>query len=360
MKRLIFTLFLYSVFFSTGAQEFSVKKIPQATICQHLNRENYQVEYNKYRRVAYLAVKSLPKKYTTQGKTDYTMYLQNALDHHDVVLLPNFPIQISDKGLRLNSNQVLLFQPKSKLILKPTAKNNYNMLTVYNINNVKIFYANLEGDRYKHLSKGGQWGFGIGVKSAKDIQIFSPYLKHMWGDGIYIGQLNNTPSNRIVIKNAVIDDVRRNGISITSANVVDVIDSYIANTNGNSPESGLDIEPNSIHDDVKNINIKNLTTYNNKWSGILLVFELFKSKQAKEISINIDGHFDNGSHNGISFHGYKNDKLSKNLRGQITLDNVQYQNNQDKYFFYKTNLSKLNLYTSDQNLRSKFNNLKIK
>ncbi|PRD46805.1 right-handed parallel beta-helix repeat-containing protein [Sphingobacterium haloxyli] len=358
MKRLVILFVLNIAFLFVNAQHFTVKNVPLSTINKHLNKMKYEREYNRYKRAAYPAVKYLPNNYNRSGKADYTMNLQRALDRHQVVLLPNCPVQISDKGLRLKSNQVLLFQPESKLILKPTARGYYDMLQVADVTNVKIFYANLEGDRYGHLGKRGQWGFGISIKSSSNIQLYSPYLKYMWGDGIYIGQLNNVPSKNIEIQNAVIDNVRRNGISITSAIGVDVIDTYIANTNGNSPESGLDIEPNSIHDEIKNINIINLTTYNNKWSGILLVFELFKSEQAKEVSINIDGHFDNGSRKGISFHGYKNDRNTGNLIGQIKLNNVQYTNNQERYYFYNTNLSKLDLQTPEQEVKEKFDKMR--
>ncbi len=360
MKKLLITLLLSNFCIILIAQNFTKKNIATTTISNNLNKNKYQSEYNNQKGNGYYAINSLPKGYSKRGNIDYTEYLQNAIDKHSIVILPNFPVLISDKGLNLNSNQVVLFQPQSKLVLKPTAKGYYDMLNITQKSNVKIYYANLEGDRYTHLGKKGQWGFGIAIKSSKNIQIYSPFIENMWGDGIYVGQVNNIPSKDIVISNAFINSSRRNGISVTSANGVNIIDCFISNTYGNSPESGLDIEPNTINDEIKNITIKNLTTFNNKWSGVLMVFELLKSKNIKDISVKIDGHKDDGSQNAISFHGYLNDSKSNNLEGEINLQNVNYKNNKNKYYFYKSNLSRINLITSDPELKTRFNKFKVK
>jgi hypothetical protein len=360
MKKLLLliSLLIFSGFI-VSAQNFNIKKLSAQTVQNKRNKSAYSASYKTYLKTAYATEKSLPKKYKSDGTEDYTSYIQSVINKYDVILLPNFPILISDSGLKLRSNQVLLFQPNSVLKLKPTAKNSYNILSLNNISNVKIYYANIEGDKYSHLAKDGQWGFGISIKSSRNITIYSPYIKKTWGDGIYIGQINNVPSEKILVYNAVIDDVRRNGISITSGRNINVINCYIANTHGNSPESGLDIEPNSINDIIENINIKNLTTFNNKWAGLLMVFEQFKSDKGKDISINVDGHTDNGSKNGVAFHGYKNN-VYNNLSGTISLVNTNYLNNTQKSFLYKTNMSKLMLKTGDKDLENKFNSFKRK
>lgn len=360
MKKFLLLILLSNWYYFLNAQNFTKKNISSNVISNSINKAKYQSDYNNYKNKGYYAINSLPKNYSKKGNVDYTKFLQNAFNNYSVVILPNFPVLINDKGLSLKSNQVLLFQPNSKLILKPTARGYYDMLNIKNISNVKIYYANLEGDRYNHLGKTGQWGFGITIKSSNNIQVYSPIIQNMWGDGIYVGQENNVPSKNVLISNAFINSSRRNGISVTSANGVNINNCFISNTYGNSPESGVDIEPNTINDEIKNINISNLTTFNNKWSGVLLVFELLKSKNIKDISVNIDGHSDNGSQNAISFHGYLNDTKSNNLEGQIKLNNVNYKNNKNKYYFYKTNLSRINLITPDSELKTRFNKYKVR
>ncbi len=361
MKRIVVVLFLFTgtILFS-HAQDFCVEKLSKDTIDRHRNTNAFEADFFELKENAYHAIQSLPDGYVKDGSVDYTSYIQEALDNYKIVLMPDFPIAVSDAGLSLKSDQDLLFQKNSTLVLIPTAKSGYNILRLYNLNNVRIFYANIVGDRYQHLTNEGQWGFGISIKSSNHVSIYSPYIRETWGDGIYIGQLNNIPSEKVKIYNAVIDDVRRNGISITSAKGVDINNCFISNTNGNSPESGLDLEPNSIHDEILDINIKYLTTYNNKWSGILLVFEKFKSDLPKKVSVNIDGHIDIGSSHSISFHGYRNDIHSNNLSGRIVLNDVDYSKSKSPYFFYKTNLSNLKIETSIDGLETKFNGLRAK
>lgn len=360
MKKMTFLLMLLANIIVSAQQPFTVQKLSSQTINNYRNITTFSEQYNAYFKKAYSLEKALPANLQKDASIDWTQYIQDAVNKNSIVLLPNKTLKVNDNGINLNSNQVLLFQPNTKLVLIPSAKIGYSILGVNNVSNVKIFYANIEGDRNGHLGKDGQWGFGIGIKSGENVKIYSPYITNTWGDGIYVGQINGKPSSKIYITNAVIDNVRRNGISITSAKNVDILNSYIANTNGNSPQSGIDLEPNRIYDDLDSINIKNVTTFNNKWAGILLVFEQYKSNQKKTVSINIDGHTDSFSTYGIAFHGFKNDINTTNLEGIINLQNTKYSNNKEKFFFYKTNLSKLNLNTGDSELKTKFNNFKVK
>jgi len=355
MKELIIVVFVILNVLSGYTQSFRIKDLNQSAISNYRNKGLYLAEYNKYLSKAYSIEKDLPVQYKRNSSQDYTSIIQNALDKHKIVVLPNYSIIVSDKGLVLRDNQILLFQPNSILKLKPSSKNSYNILSITNVSNVKIFYANIQGDRYKHLGKGGQWGFGIGIKSSSSIYLYSPFIENTWGDGIYIGQVRNVPSENIYVYNSVINGVRRNGVSITSGRNINILNAYIANTNGNSPESGIDIEPNSISDVIENINIRNLTTFNNKWAGMLMVFEQLKSSKSKVVSVNIDGHKDVGSKHAIAFHGYRNDKITNNLSGTIDLKNTDYSTDSKRAFFYQTNLSRLRINTSNTNLKSRFN-----
>ncbi|WP_175622846.1 right-handed parallel beta-helix repeat-containing protein [Chryseobacterium schmidteae] len=357
-KKIIILFTLLNMYFIYA--QFNVKKLSQQVIDNHRNKNAYIADYSMYKKKAYSAEKMLPQNYKKDGSVDYTQYIQHALDKYNVVLLPNFLIKVNDKGLVLHNNQVLLFQPKSALKLNPTSQKEYSVLGLNNVNKVKIYFANIEGDKYQHLTNVGEWGFGIGIFSSNDISIYSPYIKQTWGDGIYIGQRQNIPSTYIKVYNAVIDDVRRNGMSITSADNVNVVNTYISNTNGTSPESGIDIEPDSMYDVISNINVKNLTTYNNKWAGVLLVFERLKSVETKLISIDIEGHRDDFSQNAIAFHGYLIGENFNNLKGTIKLFNTNYKNNKTKYYFYKTNLSNLKINTSDLNLKTKLKSYNFK
>lgn len=318
-------------------------------------------DFEKYKSSAFLIEKILPKGYSKDGSTDYTSLIQSALDSADIVLLPNFPILINDKGISLNNEQVLLFQSASQLILSPTNKGSYNMIRIYNKRNIKIFDVRLKGDKTTHLGSSGQWGMGISVKSSSNVSIYGGEIINMWGDGIYIGQRDNKPSEDITISNLFLDNNRRNGISITSAKNVKVKNTIIINTKGQSPQSGIDIEPNSIHDEIENIEISDVVTMNNGWSGILIVLERFKGKLQKEVMININNHNDIGSTVGLSIHGFLKDRESSNLAGTIQIKNSKYKNNKRQgFYFYRTNLSHLKIDTDNLNLENQFNKYTLK
>src|SRR5690242_19873414 len=95
--------------------------------------------------------------------------------------------------------------------------------------------------------------------------------------------LNKTmlDSNNIFIDGAWIDNNRRNGISVIDGNNIKISNSVISNTNGTLPMSGIDIEPNNGFGELKNINIENVTTFNNSKFGILISLAFFVNRSQK-------------------------------------------------------------------------------
>lgn len=65
------------------------------------------------------------------------------------MILSNREININEEGLRLNSNQILIFQDRTKLKSIPSSKIHFAVLIVDEVNNVKVFNAKiLGGDLY--------------------------------------------------------------------------------------------------------------------------------------------------------------------------------------------------------------------
>lgn len=275
----------------------------------------------------------LPKNYVTDGSSDYTEYIQQAIDENLKIKLPNFPIKINENGLLLKSNTELFFDKKSKLILLPNDKTHYGMLTLKKVKNIIVYNPHLEGDRDEHLSKEGQWGMGIRIHDSQHIKVYNSNIYNMWGDGIYITSYSNTnKSNDILIKYGLINNVRRNGISIISGQNIIIDSIQIANTNGHKPASGIDIEPNTKNDVLKNINIKNVFTYNNELDGITMgLNNLINSEIKNEIGVSIDSHKDIGSRLGLNIHKLKNIKdADYQLEGVIKIENAVWLNTKSK------------------------------
>src|SRR5690606_10482028 len=82
------------------------------------------------------------------------------------------------------------------------------------------------------------------------------------GDGFYVGSSDSSsgvPTNVYLI-GLKGDNNRRQGLSIQSARHLRVIDCQFTNTDGTSPESGIDIEPDSATDVLDDIVIRNVRT----------------------------------------------------------------------------------------------------
>lgn len=107
--------------------------------------------------------------------------------------------------------------------------------------NVRIHgQGSITGDRLTHKGKNGEWGMGIRLHGAGDVTVNGLTIINCWGDCIYIGG----GSKNVKIDSCVLQDSRRQGISITNANDVAISDCRIANISGTKPGYAIDIEPN--------------------------------------------------------------------------------------------------------------------
>src|SRR5699024_1807793 len=127
---------------------------------------------------------------------------------------------------------------------------------------------------------------------------------------IYVGH-SGTHSQNINIKGGVVDNNRRNGISITSVDNLSMQEILVANSNGTNPQTGIDIEPNSSNNEINNITISDVTTFNNYNNGVLVHLNKLPGKIRKEANIKINGFRDVSSGRGIRISGtYKRDKVN--------------------------------------------------
>lgn len=356
MKKNLLFLLLF-IFTFANSQEVFQYKIVEPKLIEHIcikSSEREAIKRKYFDNARYLT-SYLPLEYSKKGDVDYTTYMQKGIDENNYVVLPDFPVMINFKGLRLKSDSGVLFQKNSKLIMKPNSEELYGVLYLENVHNVKVYFANLEGDRDNHQGTEGEWGMGIFLRSSQDIKIYKPIVKKMWGDGIYIGNLNSISKN-IDIEYAFIDENRRNGISIIAGEKITISNSIISNTYGASPEYGIDIEPNKPEDELKNIVLSNNTTYNNAKGGLLFALDNLQGKNAQPINVQVNNHNDYYSDKGIEFHidrGYQ--KYTNPLRGTISINGANLYHNKTALINNDSKAAqiKLNLF----NIKS--NNIKL-
>lgn len=147
--------------------------------------------------------------------------------------------------------------------LNPNDLANYKMFKLVGKSNITIqgggtIYGDVEG----HTGTTGEWGMGITILDGNGITIKGITVRNCWGDGIYIGQTENTVNNypiNILIDNVTVTNNRRQGISITSVQNLTIRNCRVLNTGAikfTAPGAGINIEPNIANAMLENINIE--------------------------------------------------------------------------------------------------------
>ena len=104
---------------------------------------------------------------------------------------------------------------------------------------VQIRGGTLEGSR----SGSPEWGVGILASDAEDLVIENLTLRNFYFDGILL--TGNRGCRRVAIRGVVAENNRRTGLAVVHAADVAVQGSTFRATRGQSPEAGVNCEPNS-------------------------------------------------------------------------------------------------------------------
>lgn len=158
-------------------------------------------------------------------------------------------VKNADVCLPICSNTTFIL--KGNIRLKPNSYKNYYIVRARG-NNIHIRgNGTLNGDKPSHTGTAGEWGMGVDFKGSINSTIEGLTIQDCWGDCIYVGGC----SKNVLIENCKLNNGRRQGISITSADGVTIRNCMITNISGTDPQYAIDIEPNR-RDSVDNIVIE--------------------------------------------------------------------------------------------------------
>ncbi len=232
---------------------------------------------------------------------------------------PTYPAGVEQGGFRIKSNTRYIFEEGAVIKVIPNDSWRYNAIFIHQAYNFELVHPQIEGDRYEHDytdTSGGsnfqmgthELGRGIFVWNEAIGFIYNPRISNCTGDGIDI--ISHTPDKcDIKIFDVDIDSNRRNGIAVESCGDVVIERGTVTNTNGASPEFGIDIEPYADYQMANNIKIKDVKTKGNVNGGI----NFYGLQYFTEYNIEID---DCEFEDGVQF---KNSGL--NSSGKIKMRN---------------------------------------
>lgn len=323
-----------------------ISKINQIILFGVKNIMKKKVKFNLYYFLVFILVLFLIlilhsvftfNSFTNAAKINPSMSLvkiNNILTSNNKVIFQKGLYKIDTSiGIRPKSNQEIIFEDGVIIKANPSSSQSYKIIYLYKLKNVKIIGGKIIGDRYNHNGKIGQWGMGVSIISSSNITISKMSISNCWGDGIYLGASRNGFNSHVAIDECIINNNRRQGISVISAVNLVVSNTKIMNTNGNNPQAGIDFEPNYPTQRLEKITIQKLYTYNTKGTGIMI-----SATKIPYIDIMIKDHYHDGGKSGSS--GLYINFAQINQSGSITVVNPTYvSTNNNPVVFKKENLN---------------------
>lgn len=212
---------------------------------------------------------------------DSTAALQAALDSAaDVVVIDNVGADWITRPLFLRrSNVTVVVEEGVTVRAKVGGFPNLldSLLTVDAQTNVTIIGYGATFAMNKPEYTTGEWRMTLLLRSVSDTVIEGLTLRDSGGDGVYLG-VSSTNSlrynQRVVLRNLVCDNHRRNALSVISADDLLIEGCAFTNADGTAPRSGVDFEPNHPSERISNVVMRDCALIGN-WS-CQLVFALMK------------------------------------------------------------------------------------
>lgn len=233
----------------------------------------------------YLNVKDFGAK--GDGSTNDTVAIKNTVSNGGNIYIPEGTYMVDATNyINIPSNTNIELHPKAVLKVIPTSIQEYLVFYMLNVENVSIKGGKLVGERYQHLGTSGEYGHGIAIQNSKNIRIENITCVDFWGDGVFVDSSTDglSVSKNISMVNVICDNNRRQGYSICGVNGLYMENCKGINTNGISPQAGIDFEPHYVGVVNENITLESCEFSGNKGPQILVAS--FSDRSTLNVRIN--------------------------------------------------------------------------
>jgi len=190
----------------------------------------------------------------TENEGDDTAYLQSLLDSpFETIVIParkepwiTGPLFLAASHKSIEFEEGCTILAKKGLFLDPGDC----LLEIRGASDITIkgngaILAMNKTDYTRTPYKKGEWRHGIAIWESTDITIEGLTVRDCGGDGVYIGQFSSkTVCENIILRNLVIEDNHRQGVSVISVRDFLMESCTVRGTKGTPPMAGIDFEPN--------------------------------------------------------------------------------------------------------------------
>jgi len=161
----------------------------------------------------------------------------------------------NEGGILIKSNSHLKLDPLATLKAVSNGERQYNIVRIWNGQNITIEGGTILGERNTHRGDDGEWGYGLAIFGSKNIIIKKLSIKDCWGDGInlQVSEPEMQTNKNIIMRNVICSNNRRQGMSIEAGENLAFENCIFEKTHGTAPKSGVDIEPWNQNVVIRNI-----------------------------------------------------------------------------------------------------------
>ncbi|HVO37786.1 MAG TPA: right-handed parallel beta-helix repeat-containing protein, partial [Spirochaetia bacterium] len=229
---------------------------------------------------------------------DSTGSLQASLDSGArIVLVPAMGKPWVTQPLSIRSGTTMIFQEGVEVHSKQGAfrRGDDSLLGLKNVEGSSLYGygARLimrKADYRKRPYDFSEWRHGIEMYGCADVSVRGLSVESSGGDGVYLGRGERTYNKGIVLKDLLLRDNYRQGISIISAEDVLIENVEMSFTEGTLPGSGIDFEPNAPDERLVRLTVRRCISNSNAGAGISVILSKY-DLTSPQVDIRVEDSF---------------------------------------------------------------------
>ncbi len=256
------------------------------------------------------------------GAMDDTAAFQAAINalpsSGGTIIVPDGTYMIdTTKGINLRSNMRLAMHSNAYLKSIPNSADFASVVKAWNVSNVEIVGGHILGERTQHAPSANDISevkvhYGISIQEANTVYVHNIQVADCYGDGVLVGTTFGwrafTLPWGITLNHVTVTNSARQGLSITAADQVYVLNSSFTGSHGMIPNAGIDLEPARLGP-LKHVRLENNVLSNNQGNGL----EIHDNLSGVVVTGNTA---ENNQGNGVFARGPNNLTITNNMLSQ--------------------------------------------